>query len=126
MPDCSLLPVPPHFMQHHGVLEEYFGQTCVGDAGNGRGMQREHQGMGQCPWWAFNRSPATRRNRPPLHALSRCGRDERHPSHVTRSPTNPLSEFEISLADYGPIDEELKPALPCEWRWSVAARLLAD
>ncbi|KAJ7112355.1 hypothetical protein C8R44DRAFT_882721 [Mycena epipterygia] len=42
--------------------------------------------------------PTTRRNRPPLHALSRHGRDERHPSHVTR-PTNPLSEFAISLAD---------------------------
>ncbi|KAJ7911743.1 hypothetical protein B0H13DRAFT_2479973 [Mycena leptocephala] len=70
--------------------------------------------------------PTTRRNWPPLHALSRRGRDERHPSHVTRSPTNPLSEFAISLADYGPIDEELKRALPHEWRWSVAARLLAD
>ncbi|KAJ7907470.1 hypothetical protein B0H13DRAFT_2332388 [Mycena leptocephala] len=68
----------------------------------------------------------TRRNRPPLHALSRRGCDERHPSHVTRSPTNPLSEFAISLADYGPIDEELKRALPREWRWSVAAQLLAD
>ncbi|KAJ7887197.1 hypothetical protein B0H13DRAFT_2342478 [Mycena leptocephala] len=68
----------------------------------------------------------TRRNRPPLHALSRRGRDERHPSHATRSPTNPLSEFVISLADYGPIDEELKRALPREWRWSVAAQLLAD
>ncbi|KAJ7908561.1 hypothetical protein B0H13DRAFT_2273295 [Mycena leptocephala] len=47
---------------------------------------------------------------------------ERHPSHVMRSPTNPRSEFAISLADYGPIDAELKR----EWRWSVAARLLAD
>ncbi|KAJ7939324.1 hypothetical protein B0H13DRAFT_2648505 [Mycena leptocephala] len=70
--------------------------------------------------------PTTRRNRPPLHVLSRRGRDERHPSHVTRAPTNPLSEFAISLADYGPIDEELKRALPREWRWSVAAQLLAD
>ncbi|KAJ7821639.1 hypothetical protein B0H13DRAFT_2449257, partial [Mycena leptocephala] len=48
--------------------------------------------------------------------VHRRGRDERHPSHVTRSPTNPLSEFAISLADYGPIDEELKRALPREWR----------
>jgi hypothetical protein len=63
--------------------------------------------------------PTTRLDRPPLHALSHRGRDERHPSHVTRSPTNPLAEFAVSLADYGLIDEELKR----EWQWSVAARL---
>jgi hypothetical protein len=50
---------------------------------------------------------------------------ERHPSHVTLSPTNPFSEFAISW-EYGPIDEELKHALARERLWSVAAWLLAD
>jgi hypothetical protein len=38
MGDYSLLPVPAHFMQHRRRrrrLEEYFGQTYVGDTGNG-------------------------------------------------------------------------------------------
>ncbi|KAJ7330833.1 hypothetical protein DFH08DRAFT_881893, partial [Mycena albidolilacea] len=70
-----------------GILEEYFGQTCVDDAGNGRRMECEHQGMGQRPWWAFNHS---------VRLFVFLAAIERHPSHVTLSPTNPFSEFAIS------------------------------
>ncbi|KAJ7301326.1 hypothetical protein DFH08DRAFT_907065 [Mycena albidolilacea] len=90
-----------------GVLEEYFGQTCVGDAGNGRRMECAHQSMGQRLWWEFNHSvrlfvcgfprpvypSSTPRNRPLSIVLAAI---ERHPSHVTLSPTNPFSEFAIS------------------------------
>ncbi|KAJ7303688.1 hypothetical protein DFH08DRAFT_903649 [Mycena albidolilacea] len=74
-----------------GVLEEYFGQTCVGDASNGRGMECEHQGMGQHPWCAFNHSV-----RLFVCGFPRPDYPSSHPSHVTLSPTNPFSEFTIS------------------------------
>ncbi|KAJ7337007.1 hypothetical protein DFH08DRAFT_877799, partial [Mycena albidolilacea] len=113
-----------------GVLEEYFGQTCVGDAGNGRGMECEHQGMGQRPWWEFNHSvrllvcgfprpvypSSIPRNRPPPHILSAIETSLACYA-VAHEPLFGIRHF---LVEYGPIDEELERALARERPWSVA------
>ncbi|KAJ6557451.1 hypothetical protein B0H19DRAFT_1261085 [Mycena capillaripes] len=109
-----------------GDLEEYFGQTCVGDAGSSDSRLQGKEGSVNIK--VSVNVPSGHSCIPLLHAaigilswppLMRI-------PHATLSLMNPFSEFAMSLVEYGPIDNELKHARAHERPLFVAARLLAE
>ncbi|KAJ6574195.1 hypothetical protein B0H19DRAFT_1063180 [Mycena capillaripes] len=74
-------------LEHQGGSEDYFGQTCVGDAGNGRGMERKHK-----VWVNVPGGHSTIHLPDVVIGLLfiLLATIERHPLHVMLSPTNPF------------------------------------